>query len=156
MNEISTDAQTLLQRITQHLGEVFTFEQVREFVELERNKPLVIEEVKMDAVTSGAAFHLADCDLVYVARGLDRVLDLDTRLHELIHIASGNATHVEDLTYEQFAPHFERLMEVAVYRRKVVQNDIGEHDVETLARILLRRVLKAERQTNQFAKFLYS
>src|SRR3712207_5095028 len=93
MDELSTNTQILLQKITHHLGDVFTFEQVRELVELERNKPLLIEEVKMDAVTSGAAFHLADCDLIYVARGLDTILNLDTRLHELIHIARGDATH---------------------------------------------------------------
>ena len=154
MHTLSKQAQALLIQLTEELGSTFSLKEFREFIELQRNKPLIIEELDMCADVSGAAISLDDCDLMYIARGLDSLSHLTSCLHEAIHVLRNEGLHVEDITYEQFQPCRAAYMQNAVYRSTIGEEASldREHDAKMLERILVERVLPAERQQNQYIR----
>jgi len=159
METVSPTAQQLLDRIRGQLGSTFGCAELRAFVHTTRGKPLIVETIPMRADRTGFAASLQDCDLVYVAAGLDDIQRLGSCLHEFVHVLRGDATPLHHVRYHTFTAARERFMQDGVYREHGSGDDdpvrAREQDIEQLARILLRVVLPVEQQRLSITRMFF-
>jgi len=76
--------------ISHVLGEAFSLNDLVELTELQRGKPLQIEQDTMPIAMTGYCLALQDVDLICTRAGLDDVLLQATRLHEIAHLLLGH------------------------------------------------------------------
>jgi len=141
------------------LSDTFSFNALADFTALCRKKPLRIEEEVLPVAITGYCVALHDVDLICTRQGLDTILMVTARLHEIAHLLLGHipALSMGDTTpsYETFMHH--RDLRSAFYRTHVSAYETpSEYAAETLATLLLKCIFREQNSMPQLARDLYS
>jgi hypothetical protein len=141
------------------LSDTFSFNALADFTALCRKKPLRIEEETLPVAITGYCVALQDTDLICTRRGLDAILTITARLHEIAHLLLG---HIPALsmgaatsTYAAFMHH--RDLSSVLYRAHASAYEVPcEYAAETLATLLLKCIFREQHSMPQLARELYS
>lgn len=134
-----------------------TFQKICQFVEVIRNKPLIIEADAMPLGLTGYCIPLSDVDLICY-RERSRDMDLLSQLHEIGHILLGHIDSPSNMpAYSNFIREKERIAHSpSVIKYRGMQfDDPEEHDAEALATLLLGLILHTESELSPVARELY-
>jgi hypothetical protein len=158
MMEVSDEVQRTVQRIYAHLGRAFSFEALILLTESCRVKRLRFEQERTPLAITGCCVALQDVDLIITRMGMDEILTLTAKLHEIAHLLLGHILRFSagplTPTYEEF--QHRRETKLGVYRTHgTIYDDSREQDAETLATLLLNCISQEETSPPEFAKDVY-
>ena len=141
------------------LSDTFSFNALADFTALCRKKPLRIEEETLPVAITGYCVALRDVDLICTRRGLDAILVVTARLHEIAHLLLGHipSFSMGDATpsYAAFVHH--RDLRSVFYRAHAsAYESPSEYAAETLATLLLKCTFREQNSMPQLARELYS
>lgn len=141
------------------LSDTFSFNALADFTALCRKKPLRIEEEALPVAITGYCIALQDVDLICTRRGLDAILMVTARLHEISHLLLG---HIPPLSMGDTTPSYTAFMRhrdlrSAFYRTHTSAYEAPfEYAAETLATLLLKCTFREQNSMPQLARELYS
>jgi len=139
------------------LSDTFSFDALANFTALYRKKPLRIEEAVLPVAITGYCIALRDVDLICTRQGLDAILVVTVRLHEIAHLLLGHIPFRSDattLSYATFVPH--RDLSSSQYRVQTFAYDLpAECAAETLATLLLKCIFREQATLPSLARKVY-
>lgn len=139
--------------VTRVLGKAFTRAELIRLVELQRGKPLKIEETALPIGVTGYCVALHDVDLIRIRVNLDGILANVAFLHELAHLLLGHIAN-SPISYADFVRCAD--IQPSAWRTHTGRYEVPqEHDAETLATLLLECIFKEKRSIPQLARELY-
>lgn len=145
-------------RVTKELHSLFSLDGIRGLIELQRNKPLLIEGDTMPVGLSGYCLALKDVDLICTRIGLDEILTRATILHEFAHLLLGHVPLLQNgagtPTYAVFVHARDRL-QAAQRDHSSAYAKPEEQAAEILATLLLRSIEQEEEKIPQSVKYMY-
>jgi len=152
------DVQDVLNRHISDTGEELTFNRLRGDVECCRNKPMLIEIDTMPVGMSGYVVSLRDVDLICINPDLDEILRQIVTLHEMSHLLLDHVMdHIDDgsvPTYDEFKRNRD-VQSIMCREYNDAYDTATEQNAESLARALLRSILRRRDTTPSFARDLY-
>jgi hypothetical protein len=144
--------------IKSKLGSSFSLNQLRCYIEMHRNKPLLIERDTMPPGMSGYVVGLKDVDLIGIAADADEVMSQSTIVHEMAHLASDHIARFalgEDTpTYEDFC-HNRNGIPLKYRSIQPSLPDAHEWEAEGLCRYLLAAIHYFETKAPEYVQNMF-
>lgn len=148
----------LWSEIKSQLGSSFSLNQLRCYIEMRRNKPLLIERDRIPPGMSGYVVGLKDVDLIGIASDADEVMAHSTIVHEMAHLASGHiarfALGADTPTFEEFCHNRDG---IPLKYRSIQPSvpDLHEWEAEGLCRYLLAAIHHFETEAPECVQTMF-